>query len=276
MEDRSKFSITVEDFSLFPVPNWARIETYHLDFRKLLRGNLSPDDTVSLTVPLGVFLANPDLPQRCNNIVLRTDDTNLSIVLENTRRFRSTISHCTLSPNQTDSSLMVILPSLGIPITLLPYEDWRQDDIDTISDYFLFSPSLNVRIEPFFSLVPSMNGDGLNMWDIFQERLGNTFYIDVRNRVTLSERWAKENVFFGEARDDPNRMPGTQEWRQIEDLHTDLFSALTECSTCQHYHFCHGFFKAVNRQRDCTLWRSAFSKVVETYLSYNQRTAGIE
>jgi len=266
----------VEDFSLFPVPNWTRIETHHLDFRKLLRGNLSPDDNVTLSLPMGVFLANPDLPQRCNNIVLHTDDTNLNIVLENIRRFRSTINHCTLSPNQTDSSLMVILPSLSIPITLLPYEDWRQEDIDTVSDYFLFSPSLNVQIEPFFFLVPSLNGEGLNMWDIFQERLGHNFYIDVRNRVTLSERWAKAGIFFGEVHNDPNRMPSIQEWKRIENLHIDLFSELTECSMCEHYHFCHGFFKAVNRQMDCSQWRSAFSKVIETYLSYNQRTARAE
>jgi radical SAM protein with 4Fe4S-binding SPASM domain len=261
-------TVTIEDIALFPQPNWIQFELKDFNYHRFLRGDFMPEEIRALMITAGTFLENIDFFRNANNVVLRIDEIDLCSILDNLDSLQSMVINCLIKPTAICSIDISLLPSLGIPITIDPTVTWDKNNLKNACEYFLYSSALQVPIEPFYSFMNFLSTRE-SLWTVQKEVLGYNFYINVENQITLSERWSNSKIYFGSINEDISKFEKSDLWQNISGMHEKHFAELSMCSTCKHYPFCCGYFKAINFDLDCETWRECFLEASQAFQEYN-------
>lgn len=166
-----------------------------------------------------------------------------------------------------DGTMAIMAASLDVPVRLAFSEDWPEDVLNEILDYFLHSPTLSAPIEPFYTLAGAVAGQSeATFWDIFGERLGRHWYIDDERRVTLSPRWAEQGRFFGSADDSDAALRESALWTELSGLRDAMFIQQKPCAFCAHFPCCAGFWTTTTRAGEtCAMWQRIMDRLAAAY-----------
>ena len=89
----------------------------------------------------------------------------------------------------------------GVPVRLEFATDYEEAVLSGLLDHFLHSATLQVPIEPFYSLAaghrPIAQADALAG---VRQYPGRCLFVDAQRRVSLSRWWAERGVFLGTTR----------------------------------------------------------------------------
>lgn len=165
-----------------------------------------------------------------------------------------------------------ITTSLGYPVFLDELDTLSQNSdnaLQKVMEYFLFTPGLKVRIEPFFSfirsaLVPLDNGHKGKMQNLnilYQEIFPRHFYVNQEGMISLSKRWMDKGKSFGLITQDFNEILNSPLANQLRQHEFDLFYHQTECSFCPYYSFCAGYLRRLDNDYNCQPHKKLFAQL---------------
>jgi hypothetical protein len=171
-----------------------------------------------------------------------------------------------------DGIVPIMAASLGVPVRLAYSEEWTEEILSELLDYFLYSPTLDVPIEPFFSLAAAIGQqDRVTLWELFDEVVGQHYFVDAEGRLSLSRRWADRGMWFGEVSKGTDRFETSQLWSSLAELRQRVFAMQTPCAFCEHYPYCEAFWMTAERSEEtCRLWRGLMDRMAA---AFRQETA---
>jgi uncharacterized protein len=136
--------------------------------------------------------------------------------------------------------------SLGRPVTL-QFSDPQETDFHNLSevlDYYLHSSTLSVPIQPLHSLLVALINDReVDLWKATHEDCRYDLYVTEDGRVTLSKRFALRGAFYGSIHDSPEVWQRSSLHRRMSEFKRTIQEHVSECSYCQHFPICGGYFQ---------------------------------
>ena len=163
----------------------------------------------------------------------------------------------------------------GVPVRLAPDAHWPDGVLQRVTEHFLYAPHLEVPIEPFATVAQAIaRGRGPDLWRAYREELGRDFFVDAEGRVSLSERWARRERFFGTVRDDLDVFEASDLWRDLAAWRTRLFADVNACATCAWFPACGGFWLADGSEAHaCAGWQRAFERLNDAWRAHRDDLA---
>jgi len=158
----------------------------------------------------------------------------------------------------------------GVPVRLAPEPVWADGVLERITEHFLYAPDLEVPIEPLATVAQTIaRGRGPDLWLAYREELGRDFFVDVEGRVSLSERWARRDRWFGTVRDDLDVFEASDLWRELAGWRQRIFADVNACATCAHFPACGGFWLADGSEEAvCLGWQRAFAMLADAWRAH--------
>ena len=154
-----------------------------------------------------------------------------------------------------DATLM--LASLGVPVRLV-FRDPRElqtGDLQTILDYYLFSKSLRVPIEPVHLIIQQvLQNAPLDLWQVLGEDPERALFIGGDGQISLSERFHRADRNHGPIDMELGDIPNSPLYRSVRESKMHHRTHFTACSVCRVFPLCSGFFVAADdglEARDC-------------------------
>ncbi|MDJ0783436.1 MAG: radical SAM protein [Desulfosarcinaceae bacterium] len=161
-------------------------------------------------------------------------------------RLRPTLVLCRCETSLARS--VQFLASLQLPVEVTPGV-WTRQDADAMRDLaerLLFSPFIKTPVQPFFDLLRAcLSPAGApTLWELGRERLGRYLYLSDAGQVTLSERWAKRQCYFGQVADRPQAWHTSDLYRSLRRWQSGGFRLDTRCAVCRVQPLCAGYLRA--------------------------------
>ncbi len=266
---RRDYIITVAPCSAFPVADYIRIRSPELDLPRQASGRLRPHEGRHLFVPETRFAeARGRHANQQKSMTVLADNPSPRKLLEMTPYLHRFAAEYVFTPKTVgDGTVVMMALSLNVPVRLEYGEDYDEDVLSELLDYFLHSPTLAVPLEPFFSLAGTISGQGGGTpWELYHEVLGQNYHVDSAGRVTLSRRWAEQGDFFGAADDDPATFAQSALWQRLSGLRRKVFTSQSPCAFCEHFPPCEAFYTTAKRGDEmCALWRRLLERMTSAY-----------
>lgn len=271
----SRFVVALEECPHPSLPGEMKVTTAWLDLPRLTEGRLRREEKRHAIVPERRFAEEPARYGRFRkSLTVVAQEATPKKLLGMANDLRRYAGDYLFTPSTIgDGTMAIMAASLDVPVRLAFSEDWPEDMLGSVLEYFLTSPTLNVPIEPFYSLAGSIGRQReVTLWQLFDEVLGRNYFVDSRGRVSLSARWADRGAFFGDAGDGGNGFAGSELWTDLNGLKQRLFTSQAPCAFCEHYPWCAGFW-TTTRQADeaCAMWRRLMDRLLA---AYRQQKAG--
>jgi hypothetical protein len=130
-------------------------------------------------------------------------------------------------------------------------------------------PKLLRRVYPLYYIlrycVMMNNKETLNfsLWELFFEQLGYFYYMSDDKKVTLSQRFADQDLTFGVMGDEFEAIKSSAFFKELENLEMDVFFTYGECSVCPKYGFCKSFLKFHDAGYECKDFLGAIDYIDE-------------
>jgi len=180
---------------------------------------------------------------------------------KNLEIYRKTIPVFTAIPDSRLLKIINYLTALGFQVHIdmtTPPSDFKI--LEKTLEFYLYNPLLKTPIEPFHSLLKTLNrGGGYNLWDTEYERNGANIYIDDKSRVSLSSRWLNKGYSYGKLEDSWDTLSGSELYNKLSNFKEELFRKKSDCIFCDHLDICGGFLKAVDNTWPCESWIEIFN-----------------
>ena len=142
---------------------------------------------------------------------------------------------------------------------------------DTLAKEVITNPKIVQRVEPLFSmayyLYQKRRGQETQatLWKVTGDEVSNRLYVDDKENVTLSKRWADEKRYFGNLNDKENDIQASEFYKKLDNYEQDLFFTNMDCSMCSHYGYCKAYLKFENSSYDCSGFKNALDFVEENF-----------
>lgn len=267
--------ITVDEYPTECGPHAVQIRSETLDWARLARGDLRPHEGRHVFVPQSRFQDRAEEYARYRKCVTveaeaPTPRTLLAMV-ENLRQYAA--EYRFTPEDMGDGTIAIMAASLRVPVRLAYSAHWSEEVLSELLDYFLHSPTLDVPIEPFFSLAGAIGQQNkVTLWELFDEVVGQHYFVDTQRQVSLSRRWADRDMWFGDATESTHGFETSELWNTLEELRQRVFSMQTPCAFCEHYPYCEAFWMtAEHADESCRVWRGLMDRMVA---AFRDQTAG--
>jgi hypothetical protein len=245
------------------------IHTRHLNLPRLAVGQLQKDEVIHVCIPQESFARNPEAYARfATRLTVCAQDpapAALLAMLDPLRQLNAQYELDLRSP--TDVTMAMMASSLGVPVRLAWRNSWDASLLGELLDYMLYSPTLSVPIEPFYSLAEAVAGaEEKSLPHLFGEVLGRDFFVDEAGRLTLSPRWAQAGEFFGTLGQSLGELAESELWKRLAARGEQVFAAQTPCAFCEHHPCCEAFWmaQAVNSAA-CEAWKDVLDRLANAY-----------
>ena len=137
------------------------------------------------------------------------------------------------------------------------------DGLRKATEFFLYNPVLVSPIEPLASLLAHLvRGMGHTLWETEIERPRDAF-VDDRDRVTASRRWADREQFYGRFNDGWESLTASPLAVRVRGARKAMFRERSACALCAHLLLCRGYLRAVEPEADCSPWQGSFELLRE-------------
>ncbi|GEM_PF-531638 len=272
----SRFVVTIERPDGWPMLDFVRIVTPQLDLERLALGRLDPQERARGLVNLEHFLASPSGYKpfaRQLTIMAGPEfaysqnkaDAMQDGLLGTLRRLRAELMFS--SATIGDGTFARRAADASVPVRLEFGTDYDEAVLSGLLDHFLHTPTLQVPIEPFFTLAGAIGGQRrLTLWQIFDNLTGRCLFVDAQQRVSVSRWYAHRGAFLGKVGDSIKVMRESAAWKQIEAYAERVFIEQTPCAFCEHYPYCGGIWRATSEaDTACLVWRRLMDRMVKAY-----------
>ena len=219
-------------------PHAVQFRSETLDLARLARGEVRPDEGRHIFVPERRFQEGADKYARYRKCTtVEAESPTPRTLLAMTENLRQYATEYRFTPEaMSDGTVAIMAASLGVPARLAYSEDWTEELLGELLDYFLHSPTLNVPIEPFFSLAGAIGQQNrVTLWELFDEVGGQHYFVDSQGRVSLSRRWADRGMWFGDVSSGTGGFAKSELWNTLDELRQRVFAMQTPCAFCEHY-----------------------------------------
>lgn len=273
-EPAPRFCVTIEQPDGWPMADAVRIITPNPDLPRLVAGGLMPGDRVrllvaedrpvaspekysALKVPLTVVASSP--PPGSTAVI----DHSPTIDLMRKLRAEMLFSPATIG----DGSPACRAADAGVPVRLEFSIDYDESVLLRLLDHFLHTPTLQVPIEPFYSLAGAIGRHGkVTLWQLFDGSPGRCLFVDRQRSVSLSRWWAERGAFLGTVDDTPDAFKESALWKKMHDFADHFFITQTPCAFCEHYPYCGGIWRAMSElDVPCHTWQRVMDRLVQAY-----------
>ncbi len=244
-----------------------RIRSPRLDLPRQSTGRLLRDETSQIVITdkqLGRAL-DPASTVGSRPLVLGTDaDVDHFLGLVDPLRKLQAV-YIVTPQTLKDGTLAMLAASLSIPVWLEGPDDWDQEVLLELVDYYLHSAALRVPIQPLHQMAVATARRGqASFAALFDEQLGRNFYVS-QGRATLSPRWAARDLFFGTLEQDVVAFHESPLWKQLEQREHRIFAGKLACSFCPHFPCCRGLWAALpDCEPLCSNWLPVLDRLART------------
>jgi hypothetical protein len=252
------FAVVVRDHPALPAPNRTAVLSDAFEPARIASGIVRPGETIHPIVAESAVRADPPAWSRfAGALTVVAESPEPRPYLEITRTLPASGFEYLVPPAAAgDGSIAAVAASFGTPVRLAGAGGWTREALDAVADFFLHSPTLAVPVEPFYSLAASLGGDGdATLARAFEELPGRNAYV-ATGRVSLSERRASRDEWFGRADEDRALLERSDLWQATASLRHRMLATQSECAFCGQFRFCGGWWTTVDDAgASCRLWR---------------------
>jgi hypothetical protein len=166
-----------------------------------------------------------------------------------------------ISPDKNLLRNIKFLTGLGILVHIdvsKPVQD--EKTLLQAVDFYLHNPMLGTPIEPIHNLFVTMTRRrGRGLWSTELESVKTNFYVSDKGEVSLSRRWIENGMKYGTLNDSVKDFMISGLYIKLATLKEEMFRSTSPCVFCKHFNVCKGFFRAIDPEWSCDIWKEAFS-----------------
>jgi hypothetical protein len=170
---------------------------------------------------------------------------------------------CLLAPSPELMRTVNFLAAMHLPVHVqAACPCTSATELERVCDFYLHSPTLRVPVEPLHTLLlATAQGGGWSLWETEFEDVGCNVFVSPSGKVTLGERWAERELFYGSLEDDWLTIAGSPLHSELREFRERLFRRKSPCVLCPHMAVCGGFLRAIDSTANCEPWKRVFDKL---------------
>jgi hypothetical protein len=157
------------------------------------------------------------------------------------------------------NQLRVLQKNIDIPFYKL--KELKKEEFEKIFKLMLIDQTLFQTLFPFSGISASIidQNQNVNFWILADEIIDETFFIDSGNKVALSKRLAKNDIFFA----DGLNILKIKRSSNYQNLKKYLKNPPSSCKECQIFSQCKAFLKYPDSKYDCQVFVGAMRGFID-------------
>lgn len=200
---------------------------------------------------------------------------NAPLIAENVQFFHRINSMFSIKIDSWTKKILNLLAEYRFPVRLRFDENTvpENDLLDSL-DLFLHSNAQQTAVEPFFSLLSRVCGRSApDLWQSANENADRHFYVGDDGKIALSLRHYRTGRILGTTADTYESICSSETYTTNIHIKERMPIECRECAFCPHFDLCAGYFKALDYNYDCSVWRAIFSGLKECAAEASGRIA---